>query len=608
MDQQPEEPMDLDSSVSYTEIDKIDEPIDSKIFINELNDPKIGDQNSINQDIRYENKGGMFTTGINIFGKEEKLKMEERAKRFGLNEETKNSMEDQEPELYTSLGIPEEDDAVKNLRLNVLHMRGTEEMSTKDVFKYFEDYAPASIEWINDVSCNVVWLDNVTAARALLRLSKKIKGLGEKVKADKNSTSETSNFDDQDNMANEECVVEVIGDDAMDETEDNKIENSINIKDINCPLPPGLWRKGIDCPKSKCILLRFATRTDKKQPNAEKMSDYYKKYGNPNFGGIRGILTESRKRMYKESRHGRKRMKQEEASGNEADKKGSKNPWGSLSQTWGVNDFTEDGFVGKNILKDQGTSVKERLGSKPQSKQVSLHSEESGSSSEAESDDEWCKRSKVMRMRMHADDEEAKVQKRRLQIKHQVATIRTSRSDDLRSRLGKPQRPPAIFRDAIQVVVTNSQVVVPGSPNNNRSEEEDAEEEAEEEQEEGEIVDEVEEVVDQVQNESLDETDEDQDDEEESNESEKEVQGPRGSVIKVVQHKPRVASTVWARLNNKTPEDSEAVKQRRQTKGDLRETLRGDLRSRLGKQTRGRSPLRIEVKNDKYANNDSDSE
>jgi hypothetical protein len=32
-------------------------------------------------------------------------------------------------------------------------------------------------------------------------------------------------------------------------------------------------------------LLSFSTRTDKKQPQAEKMSEYYKKYGNPNYGG-----------------------------------------------------------------------------------------------------------------------------------------------------------------------------------------------------------------------------------------------------------------------------------------------------------------------------------
>lgn len=51
------------------------------------------------------------------------------------------------------MGIVEDNENTKNIRLNVIHMRGTEDMSTKDVFKYFEDYAPASIEWINDVSC-----------------------------------------------------------------------------------------------------------------------------------------------------------------------------------------------------------------------------------------------------------------------------------------------------------------------------------------------------------------------------------------------------------------------------------------------------------------------
>lgn len=51
------------------------------------------------------------------------------------------------------MGISEDNENTRNIRLNVIHMRGTKEMSTKDVFKYFEDYAPASIEWINDVSC-----------------------------------------------------------------------------------------------------------------------------------------------------------------------------------------------------------------------------------------------------------------------------------------------------------------------------------------------------------------------------------------------------------------------------------------------------------------------
>lgn len=51
------------------------------------------------------------------------------------------------------MGITDDSENAKNVRLNVIHMRGTEEMSSKDVFKYFQDYAPQTIEWINDVSC-----------------------------------------------------------------------------------------------------------------------------------------------------------------------------------------------------------------------------------------------------------------------------------------------------------------------------------------------------------------------------------------------------------------------------------------------------------------------
>lgn len=51
-----------------------------------------------------------------------------------------------------SLGVNDKEKC-KNLRLNLLHMRGTEGMNTKDVFKYFEDYAPVSVEWLSDMSC-----------------------------------------------------------------------------------------------------------------------------------------------------------------------------------------------------------------------------------------------------------------------------------------------------------------------------------------------------------------------------------------------------------------------------------------------------------------------
>lgn len=124
-----------------------------------------------------------------------------------------------------------------------------------------------------------MWFDNLSAARAMLGLSKKIVGSIAKYSDRENNDSE--------NKKDSEAIVNVENKSTDIEKDENieKKENCINIKDIDCPLPPGIWRKGIDYPNSKGIFLRFATRMDKKQANAEKKSEYYKKYGNPNFGG-----------------------------------------------------------------------------------------------------------------------------------------------------------------------------------------------------------------------------------------------------------------------------------------------------------------------------------
>lgn len=48
---------------------------------------------------------------------------------------------------------------VSNHRFEAIHLRGTEEMNTQNVFDYFKGYAPASIEWINDYSCKSFWFN-----------------------------------------------------------------------------------------------------------------------------------------------------------------------------------------------------------------------------------------------------------------------------------------------------------------------------------------------------------------------------------------------------------------------------------------------------------------
>ena len=53
------------------------------------------------------------------------------------------------------MGVKEEEGTEKHFRLNAIHIRGTEDMSTQDIFDYFKDYGPAAIEWINDYSCKL---------------------------------------------------------------------------------------------------------------------------------------------------------------------------------------------------------------------------------------------------------------------------------------------------------------------------------------------------------------------------------------------------------------------------------------------------------------------
>ncbi|KAL6430913.1 hypothetical protein ACFW04_007009 [Cataglyphis niger] len=567
-------------------------------------------------DSQYEKSVNTFTTGIDIFSEEEKLKMEERAKRFGLLEKVEKSP-NREENLYSSMGITDDGENAKNARLNVIHMRGTEDMSSKDVFKYFQDYAPMSIEWINDVSCNVVWFDNLSAARAMLGLSKKIVGSVVKC-SDRENNSE--------NRKDSEVTIHAENE-SVDVDKDGKKENCVNIKDINYPLPPGIWRKGVDYPKSKGIFLRFATRMDKKPANAEKRSEYYKKYGNPNFGGLKGILTESRKRMYKQIQQNK------HMSGEDDDRNKTKNPWGALSETWGLNDVVEDDFLPKNGVKEQVRGIKERLGIKCKDKDVVRTEDLGETSSGSDSDENWCKRSKIPRMRMHADDEEEKLQKRRAKLRYQMVLNNLNNSGDLRSKLGR-SKTKAQFHDPIQVVVTNTNLTKSKHDNSGvirqdyqketqLSEKEEGEwQESEEEDNQAEegkkeqkyrqctLTEEEEREGEEEEEEEEGEHKEDEEDSgEDSNVPAKEVQGPKGSVIKVVPPKPRIASTVWARLNHAKNETNDSyLKNRQSTSRDLRNTLKGDLRSRIGNHTRGRSPLRIEVKNDKYTEDNSDGE
>ncbi|KAG8184857.1 hypothetical protein JTE90_016202 [Oedothorax gibbosus] len=269
----------------------------------------------------YENKNGGFVTGIDLSSEELMKKLEDRAERFGLQRKEEAPITQNEINaLYKSLEI---DPAnlnsckLKNIRLDALHMRGVDEMSTNEIFKYFGKYGPASVEWINDYSCNVVWLDEATTARALLGSSQplKVKKKNTSIlisseppsenvdkKADTGSISELSDSDEEDEDSRKARYIKSNPEATMD-VDAPTIVDEVDCKSIDIPVPPGHWRVGEPHPKAKALLLRFATKDDKKIRGAEKRSQYYQKYGNPNYGGMKGLISKSRKRKMQSAKN-----------------------------------------------------------------------------------------------------------------------------------------------------------------------------------------------------------------------------------------------------------------------------------------------------------------
>ncbi|KAL1428656.1 hypothetical protein MTO96_003006 [Rhipicephalus appendiculatus] len=239
-------------------------------------------------------------------------------------------------ELYRSLGVDPRRPG--GTRLNAVHIRGVTDMATEDVMEYFKDYGPTSVDWINDYACNVVWLRNQDAARALQELSRPLL-VKPKSREDHDSptlegkpppscvsplnrpeqtTTAAGSIIRQESAdtggAGEGCEEVVVmsddefGDDAGPSvppaTKDTAADREeLDISEVGVPVPPGEWRRAIrPHPKAKILLLRFSNKYDKKMPGAEKHSEYYKKYGNPNYGGMTGLISNSRKRRMREAK------------------------------------------------------------------------------------------------------------------------------------------------------------------------------------------------------------------------------------------------------------------------------------------------------------------
>ncbi|XP_042555382.1 nuclear cap-binding protein subunit 3 [Dipodomys spectabilis] len=238
---------------------------------------------------RYENKAGSFITGIDVTSKEAIEKKEQRAKRFHFRSEVYLAQR------IVALDRDMMKKAIPKVRLETIYICGVDEMSTQDIFSYFKEYPPAHIEWLDDTSCNVVWLDEITATRALINMSSlpaqdKIRSRD----ANEDKSSEKSKKDKQEDSSDD------------DEAEEGEVEDEnpsdVELDTLSQVEEESLLRNDLrpanKLAKGNRLFMRFATKDDKKELGAARRSQYYMKYGNPNYGGMKGILSNSWKRRY----------------------------------------------------------------------------------------------------------------------------------------------------------------------------------------------------------------------------------------------------------------------------------------------------------------------
>ncbi|XP_022085690.1 nuclear cap-binding protein subunit 3-like isoform X2 [Acanthaster planci] len=291
---------------------------------------------------RYPNKNsGNFVTGFDVHSKEAKIKRRERARRFGIKSPDKTSKTEK---LSSVILPPGSTIGGHRVRAEAIFILGVDEMSTQDVFNYFKDYDPSSIEWINDTSCNVVWLDPHSAARALFNMSQPQHILPQQVhvlppqpspppvrEEQEPEPMEQEEEDDDDDF------LDLVSDRETGEQERHRRSTSRSPNPTPSAAPSAhspptsstlgrsmddnstmeddmdmgpvhlsheeATRTGLPCPEAeKELVMRYATTADKKVFDPSHRSQYYIKYGNPNFGGMKGLISGSLKKKIREGK------------------------------------------------------------------------------------------------------------------------------------------------------------------------------------------------------------------------------------------------------------------------------------------------------------------
>lgn len=113
-----------------------------------------------------------FATGFDPHSEEQVAKLAQRRKRFGaVQVEGKDSLEEEaaeRPVIAGRLLEQRRDVAIGEAgREEALHLFGIDMLKTGHIMRYFQEYGPSWVEWLNDSSCNVVFEDGFSMGRAL---------------------------------------------------------------------------------------------------------------------------------------------------------------------------------------------------------------------------------------------------------------------------------------------------------------------------------------------------------------------------------------------------------------------------------------------------------
>jgi len=138
-----------------------------------------------------------------------------------------------------------------------LYVHGVNNMSTQEIFNYFEDLQPIGIEWISDKSCNLFWNETFSPLKLIVT-----------------KTSPGPVVDRQRPSSSKRKASEMLEDD-----EQSSIESILS---------RGHWREGtfqaFDKPDLTAkFYIRYSTIQDRKRRGAENQSEYYRRHGNPNY-------------------------------------------------------------------------------------------------------------------------------------------------------------------------------------------------------------------------------------------------------------------------------------------------------------------------------------